>query len=452
MGQMNTFLSFTGLDFLFRFLPVFMAVFYLTPKGHKNKVLFAGSLIFYAMGSMEWAGVLLALTLVNAALAKAGSVARGRLMIAFDLLIFAGIKAAAFFIPDFSVPFGMSFYILRMISYQHDLSCKRLEKKNDLWTVAAYFTAFMHLPQGPVASYRQMNDAKLLPSLTGKAFLERAENGISLVVAGLCMKVLLADKLSMMWNNIFRIGFESISTPLAWLGALCYSLLLYYDFWGYSLIAAGLGMMMGYEYIPNFDHPYAAGSVSSFYRKWHISLGTFFKNCLYIPLGGSRQGRFKTILNIMIVWLATGLWHMGSLNYLIWAGALCLIILWEKTLGSVFLKKLPLIGHLHVLLLIPLSWIVFAMPDVASVEVYFLRLFPFAGEGINVSSYDVVKLLGSYFPYLIIAIVGCIPKVTEIFVRLKDSFLAKAVVFGMFWLCVYEITRMSGNPFMYIDF
>ncbi len=452
MEQTTAFLSFTGLDFLLRFLPAALAIFYISPKGHKNKVLFAESLFFYAMGSGKFMLVLLALTVINASLATLSDSARSRALIIFDLLLFAGIKAVLLWRTDLVMPFGMSFYILKMISYQYDMSHGRFEKKHDFWTVAAYFSAYWHLPQGPVASFSAMNDKKLLPSLKNPLFSERAEDGLSLVIAGLGMKVLLADRLSMMWNHIMRIGIESISTPLAWLGALCFSLLLYYDFWGYSLIAAGIGMLMGYEYIPNFDQPYTAGSIASFYRKWHISLGAFFKNCVYIPLGGSRAGKIRCIFNLVIVWLLTGLWHLGGLNFLLWSTVLCLIIIWEKFAAAPLLKKYPLIGHLHVIVLIPLTWVIFAMPDLSSVAVYYSRLFPFAGRGINVNNADVIKFLGSYCPYLAAGLIGLIPPLSKNAVKYRKSPVIKILAFLIFWICIYEITRSAGNPFMYIDF
>ena len=446
---MNSFISFSGTDFLFRFFPAFLAVYYLAGYKHRSKVLFFGSLVFYAMGEPLWTPVLFVLTAVNACFAKNSKTSKNALII-FDVSLLALFRAASYFIPSFTMPLGVSFYILKMISYQSDLYHGRIEEKPGFWDVAAYFTAFMHIPQGPIARYKET----VLYNREKHPFemADMIEEGMLYIIAGLSLKLLLADRLGIMFSQISRIGYESISTPLAWLGAYGYSMQLYYDFWGYSLIAVGLGMMLGIPFIKNFEHPYAASCVADFYRRWHVSLGSFFKDYLYIPLGGNRDGKLKTIRNLVIVWIATGLWHGRGLHFMLWAGVLCLIIIWEKYGIPELIKKIPVIGRLHVLILIPLTWIIFAMPDMAGVGLYFSRLFPFFGEGINVNKLDILNIWESYYQYLICGALLCIPFFGRVVHKFRNSFLIKAAAFCLFWICIYVSVHSTGNTFLYIEF
>ena len=193
------------------------------------------------------------------------------------------------------------------------------------------------------------------------------------------MKVLVADRLAILWHEAVKIGFESLSTPLAWLAAVGYSLELYLDFWGYSLMAAGIGVMLGFSFVENFRHPYAATSVGEFYRRWHITLTSWFKDYVYIPLGGSRKGKKRTIVNILLVWLLTGFWHGGGLHFILWGLVLGGLILWEKFIGIKWLQKYPAVGHMYVIVLIPLTWMCFAVGNMSELSALFSRLLPLSG-------------------------------------------------------------------------
>ena len=200
---------------------------------------------------------------------------------------------------------------------------------------AVYSTMFPQIVSGPIMRF---NEGSFLLEERNYSW-EKVEEGLQYFILGLGTKVLLADRLAILWKDIHVIGYESISTPLAWLGAVSYSMELYFDFWGYSLMASGLCVMLGFPFIMNFDHPYASKSISEFWRRWHMTLGSFFRDYVYIPLGGSREGTDKTIRNLLAVWLLTGFWHGGSLNFILWGLLLFALIVIEKQWIGKWLKK-----------------------------------------------------------------------------------------------------------------
>jgi alginate O-acetyltransferase complex protein AlgI len=283
--------------------------------------------------------------------------------------------------------------------------------------------------------------------------LERIEDGFKYFILGFGMKILLADRLAIFWNDMQTIGFASISTPLAWLGMFSYSLRLYFDFWGYSLMAAGVGMMVGFEFIQNFGHPYAARSVSDFYRRWHTTLGSWFRDYIYIPLGGSRAGKGRTVLNLLAVWLLTGIWHGSGWNFCIWGGILGVLIVSEKLWTGRILKRVPLIGNLYVILLIPLTWVVFAISDLKQLGLYFSRLFPFFGQtAYYVNQNDFSVYLQTYGALLVTGLLLCVPQVFEYYEKHKKNTGVILILLTAFWFSVYFVVSQEGNPFMYLRF
>lgn len=217
--------------------------------------------------------------------------------------------------------------------------------------------------------------------------------------------MLLANPLGKLWSQSQAIGFESVSTPLAWMSVIAFSLQLYFDFFGYSLMAVGLGKMLGFTLLENFKHPYVSVTMTEFWRRWHITLGRWFRDYVYIPLGGNRKGTPRTTINLLIVWLLTGLWHGAGYNYLLWGLILFLIILSEKLWTGKLLNKHKLFGHVYMILLIPLTWTVFAVNDITQLGILFTRLFPFFGKGAwSVFRYDYLKYLGQYYLFFIAGI------------------------------------------------
>ena len=462
-------INFSGLEFIFRFLPVFMIIYWIIPSTYRDAFLFVGSLVFYASGAKWFTLLLLGLVLVNYLFGELVWVMPGRkrkaqqrqmliAIVVIDAVVLIAFKVLALKVKSTLLPLGLSFYIFKMISYQADLYLEKTHKRPSFMQAAAYFTMFPQITQGPIMRFTQGWIEKPTNIRRRTVYMERAvslqkiEDGLSFFVIGLGMKVLIADRLGILWNEIVKIGFESISTPLAWLGAVGYSLELYFDFWGYSLMAGGIGLMLGFRFIQNFIHPYAACGIADFYRRWHATLGSWFRDYVYIPLGGSRCSSAAVIRNLMIVWLLTGFWHGGTLNFIIWGLALGLMIVWEKFVVKDLIRRVPLIGHLHVIILIPLTWVIFAITDLKELGMYFTRLFPFFGTGVAVNRGDFAKYIGIYWPFLAAGVLLCVPVFYNLLVWKRKNPLVIALLLVIFWVSVYFASISAGNPFMYFSF
>lgn len=248
----------------------------------------------------------------------------------------------------------------------------------------------------------------------------------------------------------WAIGFESISTPLAWLGTVAYSFQIYFDFYGYSLMAKGLGRIMGFTFPDNFDKPYLAKSMTDFWRRWHMTLGSWFREYVYIPLGGNRK---HTYLNLLIVWMLTGLWHGASWNFVIW-GLICfgLIALEKLGMGKV-LNRYPLLGHTYMIVIIPVFWLVFAITDIGQLGIYFTRLFPFLADTSQaVFAGDFLKYLRMFALPLAASLFFCLPFAERIYCKKKHSLWMTLILVILFWLCMYSMYQGLDDPFLYYQF
>ncbi len=456
-------LVFSSLEFLFRFLPVFLAAFYLTPLKYRNVTLFIGSILLYACAQPRYVLLLLAVTALNYLIGvrmEEASVFLHRrrrktamlkwllLAAAVDIGILVFFKAADAAAGNLLLPLGLSFYTFKLVSYQVDVFYGRVGAELSFWKFGSYICMFPQITSGPIMRYEDAQEG-----LSGKRIRpEQFEEGLRLLILGLASKVLLADRLGTLWNEIQTIGFESISTPLAWLGAFAYSLQLYFDFEGYSLMAAGLGIMLGFPYIRNFDQPYSAVSVSDFWRRWHMTLGSWFRDYIYIPMGGNRKGTKRLVLNLAFVWLLTGLWHGNGLNFIIWGLALGGIIILEKLTYGSWLKKSRVLSHLYVLAVIPLTWMIFAITDLNGLGIYFARLFPFFGVGQTLNAGDIGKYLSLYWPFFLAGVICCVPAVSRLYERVKRKWFATLLLALLFWAAVYRLSISAGNPFLYFSF
>lgn len=462
-------INFAGLEFIFRFLPIFMIIYWIIPSGYRDALLFLGSIIFYASGAHLFVILLLVLVFLNYLFGEMVWVMPGRrrkvqqrqmliAIVAVDVIVLIVFKVLALKIKASLLPLGLSFYIFKMISYQADLYLGQMHKRPSFTQAAAYFTMFPQIAQGPIMRFSQgwlekpTNIRRQTVYAERAVSLQKIEDGLTFFAMGLGMKVLIADRLGILWNEIVKIGFESISTPLAWLGAVGYSLELYFDFWGYSLMAGGIGLMLGFRFIQNFIHPYAACGIADFYRRWHATLGSWFRDYVYIPLGGSRRGKAAVIRNLMLVWLLTGFWHGGTFNFIIWGVVLGLLIVWEKFVVRGLLERAPVIGHLHVIILIPLTWVIFAITDLKELGIYFTRLFPFFGTGVAVNPGDFAKYIGIYWPFFAAGILLCIPVFYNLLIWKRRNPVVIALLLLVFWVSVYFASISAGNPFMYFSF
>ena len=461
-------MSFSDLTFLFYFLPLFFAVYYIVPFRFKNAVLVLGSAAFYFLGAGARDCLLLGASIVfHYALARGmegRTVHVRKALLVFGLCIdlfgLVYFKYAAFILENLgkltgqafslvhlALPLGISFYLFQSVGYLIDVFRGRQAEKNFI-DFTAFVLAFPQLTMGPILRYDEWRGALKERTIAREdIFL-----GFECFAVGLCFKVLLADQLAPLWASLERIGYEYLSTPLAWLGAVSYSLQLYFDFSGYSLMAMGLGQMLALPVPRNFDLPYTARSVSEFYRRWHITLGTWFRDYLYIPLGGSRRGKARTALALTVVWVFTGLWHGASWNFVLWGVMLLAFILLEKFCIGSFLKEHKFLSHLYLLFVIPQTWVVFRITKLSDVGAYFSRLFPFFGTHSAVSAQDAVKLLASYWWLLLLAIFFCLPQPRRFYEKHRGSLLVQLPLFLLFWVCVYFIATSSGNAFLYSRF
>ena len=461
-------MSFSDLTFLFYFLPLFFAVYYLVPFRCKNAVLVLGSAAFYFLGAGARDALLLgASILFHFCLARAmdGKTVRARKALLLfglcaDLFGLVYFKYAAFLLENLgkltgqtfspvhlALPLGVSFYLFQSAGYLIDVYRGARAERNPV-DFSAFVLAFPQLTMGPILRYDEWRGAlKERTIARGDVLL-----GFECFAVGLCFKVLLADQLAPLWASLERIGYGYLSTPLAWLGAASYSLQLYFDFSGYSLMAMGLGQMLGLRVPRNFDLPYTARSVSEFYRRWHITLGTWFRDYLYIPLGGSRRGKARTALALTVVWVFTGLWHGASWNFVLWGVMLLAFILLEKFCIGSFLREHRLLSHLYLLFVIPQTWVVFRITKLSDIGAYFSRLFPFFGTHSAVSAQDALKLLSSCWWLLLLSVLFCLPQPRRFYEKHRGTLLIDLPLFVLFWVCVYFIATSSGNAFLYSRF
>lgn len=459
----NVMVSFSSLEFLFRFLPIFLILYFVIPSKYKEAVLLAGSLIFYAVGEPVFILVLILATFLNyffgMRIWKHGEgfaihewqkrKRRNAMILAvlLDVLILAVFKILAVFVDNALLPIGISYYIFKMISFQADMLRGEVWKKPKFVSVALYFTIFPQIVSGPIMRYDEggFGDER-------RCSLEQLEDGLKYLVLGLGMKVLLADRLAILWNDLQMIGFQSISTPLAWFGAAGYSLQLYFDFWGYSLMAKGLGKMLGFRIPRNFNDPYKSKSISEFWRRWHITLGRWFREYIYIPLGGNRKGFFRTALNLFIVWSLTGLWHGASFNFVLWGLAFFLLIAAEKKGFGKWLESKKVIGHLYVIVLIPVTWMIFAITDIQQLFRYLQNMVGVHASNVIVGSEQVMRYVKEYGVLFIFCIVFSTSYPMELYRKYKQKWYVIAVVTAIFCFSVYEIMTGSDNPFLYFRF
>lgn len=473
---------FSSMEFLLIFLPLFLLIYRLTPDRNKNVTLLAGSLVFYALGEPKYLVLLLCSVLVNHKIGlyvgrdfrqgpepsgrkrrqnrkKKGKGCRNqvenkkrrRLLAAAVVLnvgLLAGCKA---FLKD--LPLGISFYTFQVLSYLIDLYRGEQAREMSRLKFAVYVTMFPRLVSGPIVSYGEVREDLGERKLSAEGLQE----GLKVFTLGLAAKVLLADRLGFLWQEVQVTGFESISTPLAWIAAVGYSMKIYFDFYGYSLMAVGLGRMLGFSLPENFRTPYAARSIRDFYRRWHVTLGRWFCKYVYVPLGGSRRGGFRTTCNLLAVWLLTALWHGSTVNFLLWGLLLWLLIVLERRAEAFgwgrFFRKGPLraIPHLYLWLVIPVTWMCFAVTDTAQLQVYLGRMFGVT-RGIYVSAGDWLKALGNYWYLFGIGALACTPALEKLFRRWKDTAACSILLAVLFWTCVWRLQAEGQNPFMYSGF
>lgn len=449
---------FSSLEFLGWFLPFFLLIYYLLPPRLRNACILFFSLVFYGYGSLDHPSYLLlivASVVVNYLLGLGiRRCSRKKCLLVLGLIYNFGIllvfKYLDFLLgivgisgPGLALPIGISFFTFQVVSYLVDVYRSTVPPEGSLLKFGTYILMFPQLIAGPIVRYSQVRERLRHRTYHLRPFLA----GLRQFTLGLGFKVLLANQLGGLWNEVNTIGFASVSTPLAWMGIWAYSLQLYFDFYGYSLMAMGLGRMMGFSLPQNFDQPYFTCTMTEFWRKWHITLGSWFREYVYIPLGGNRAHHWR---NMLVVWLFTGLWHGAGWNFLLWGFVLFLILAFEKSGPGRFLERHRLVGHAYMALLIPLTWLIFAVEELPAMAVYLGRLVGLGG--VNVFAGDAAKYWGQFGWLLVTGILLCTPLPRAVYRRFKNSGILWLALAAIFAASVYCIYMGLNDPFLYFRF
>ena len=442
-------MQFNSIEFIFYFLPLFLAVYYLFPAKLRSTILLIGSLAFYAFSSNGNYWWVAALGLCTIGCYGAAYTLCGKGKTPLFILYLSLLAALLVFLKIFSggryLPAGMSFYLFQLAAYLIDVYRQKLEPQRNIIDFSSSIAMFPKLLSGPLVAPVQLH---IKPDQ--KADSCKIRDGIQLLILGLALKVILANRLGGLWAQGAVAGYENMSTPAAWLSLTAFSMQLYFDFFGYSLMAIGLGKMIGFDLPKNFDNPYASKTVSEFYRRWHMTLGLWFREYVYIPLGGNRGSTFRTILNLALVWLFTGLWHGVGGNYLIWAGFLFLMIVLERLLLGKLLKKSRVLCHFYRVFVILLSWLPFAVGDWNQMLIFLGRLFGLGRAAIDPRDYLI--WLESFGGLVIAGVVLATPLPEKLWKKIRHTFVADLLLVALFWICIYFISTAAQDPFLYFQY
>lgn len=471
-------MAFSSLSFLLIFLPVVLALYYLLPKPARNSVLFISSIVFYALGEPYYVflflGVILWNYLFGLLIERAGERPARRVLfvlaIVGDLGVLGLFKYAAFFVstlnrlsglalsvPEAVLPIGISFYTFQAISYIADVKRSGRAQRN-LVSLGLYLAFFPQLIAGPIVRYDEIKEQIASRHTTARDF----GDGAVRLTAGLCKKVLLANTLGQLADHVFSAELGAVATPTLWLGAAAYTLQIYFDFSGYSDMAIGLGYLFGFRLPENFNYPYLASDATDFWRRWHMTLSRWFRDYVYIPLGGSRQGRLKQVRNLLIVWLLTGLWHGAGWTFVLW-GLLwgCALIAEKFVLRPSERGKLfKVIYRVGFLIFMTVLWVIFRAPDIGTAISFIKGLFVWQSGAVRPLEFGL--WLSDLWPYLAagIALAAGLPRAIRR--RLasdsapkREFALEAAGLVGQLVLTALAVSFLvsgSYNPFLYFNF
>lgn len=464
---------FSSIVFLFTFLPIILILYYLVPRPMKNVILLFGSLLFYAWGEPVYIFLMILSILFNyicgldiARNLKDPAAAKRSLIftVAVNLCILGFFKYEGFVLDSLSavlpvdipyramaLPIGISFYTFQILSYIIDVYRGHVKVQTNLLDFALYVTMFPQLIAGPIVQYADVDRQLHVRKESWGKFGE----GSMFFIRGLAKKVLLANTIGMVYTEVAALAPGKVSVLSAWIGCIAYAFQIYFDFSGYSDMAIGLGKMFGFEFLKNFDYPYISQSITEFWRRWHISLGSWFREYVYIPLGGNRVPVIKHLRNLLIVWFLTGLWHGAAWNFVAWGLYYGLILILEKYFLSRVLERLPaVIRHIYSLVLVLIGWVFFFSPTLGGAVDYIQLMFGVGANGLVDS--EGLYLLTTNLLLLILLVIGSTPIVHRAYERVmagRGKILANCVVYvAMFLLCIAYLVTETYNPFLYFRF
>ncbi len=454
---------FSSLIFIFRFLPIFLIVYFFTPKNFKNLTLLIFSLLFYSFGEPKYFILMIASILVDYFVSIAiennfNNKSKCRLLLSISVFFNMGMlfffKYFNFFIDNInlifstsfkelnlSLPLGISFYTFQTLSYTIDVYMGKIKAERNIIDFGAFVSSFPQLIAGPIVKYTDINK-----EIKNRKFsFDNIELGLEEFVIGLGKKVLIANNIGMLWTEIYSKNINEISMPLAWIGILAFSFQIYFDFSGYSSMAIGLGKMLGFNFPANFNFPYISRSISEFWRRWHITLGSWLKEYVYIPLGGNRVGKLRLILNLLILWFLTGFWHGAEYTFILWGLYFFALISLEKIFLSKFLDKNKIFSHVYTILSLLIGWVIFAIDKVNLLAIYLGRMFSFN------FTFDWIYYLNNYIIVFVLCFICSTPLILRIYMKMNKSIRTLTII-TIFLLSIAYLVDSTYNPFLYFRF
>lgn len=462
---------FSSVPFLFYFLPCALILYFISPKPLKNTALLISSLVFYAWDRPKFAIVMVASILLGYIFGLLIEKFRGKTLAKLFLVLSVGSSVATlgvfkytdFFISTLNsasglsvaltgiaLPIGISFYTFQILSYTVDVYRGDVAAQKNPISLAAYVAMFPQLIAGPIVRYSDIE--KQLKSRNHN--FEMAAQGIRRFVFGLGKKVLIADALGELCET-FKLSDDK-SVLFYWLYAIAYTLQIYFDFSGYSDMAIGMGKMFGFEFLENFDYPYISGSVTEFWRRWHMSLGSWFRDYVYIPLGGNRVSKIKWFRNIFVVWFLTGFWHGAAWNFIVWGLYFAVLLMLEKLWLKKYLDKSKVLRHVYVMFLVIISFVIFNAADMGEAARYIASMFGFGN--VPVFSAEWLYYLRNYAVVIILAIIGATPLPKKLVSKLSEknekfaNIIEPVVLIGMMLVITAYLVDGSFEAFLYFRF
>lgn len=454
------------------FLPFVLTLYYITPRRFRNLTLFIVDLVFYAWGE-PWLVILMLFSILlnytSGILIGINREKKGLARFIFILSVILNLGLLGFFkyagfigetlnmvmpflnipILEIALPIGISFYTFQTMSYTIDVYKNTVKVQKNIITFGTYVSLFPQLIAGPIVRYEDVAEQLMHRKETLQGFTD----GVKLFLIGLSKKVLLANEMGNLWDAVRESGTQSGALG-SWVGTIAYTFQIYFDFCGYSEMAMGLGKMFGFDFLKNFDYPYISKSITEFWRRWHISLGTWFREYVYIPLGGNRKGLYRQIINIAVVWFLTGLWHGASWNFILWGLYFGVLLMIEKLFMLKVLKKAPaIISHIYSIIIILFGWVLFYFENLNEMGIFLARMF--GSDGFMMSGDISVKII-SYIPLLIVSAITSTPLISKLYHKIKSKPILYVIdnagcVLALL-LCTAALVSSDYNPFLYYKF
>lgn len=466
---------FSSIVFLYIFLPIMLLIYFVVPRKLKNAVMILASLVFFAWGEIRYIFIMLILAVMDFFCGKGinkneGNKPKQKLYLFIDigvnLLILFFFKYADFIIANINeilntqipllnipLPIGVSFNTFQSLSYIIDVYRGTVKCEKSFYNYLTYTTLFPQIIAGPIVRYETVDEELE----TKKISMDNFSKGMRRFIVGLGKKVLIANNVGTLWN-IIEIGeYSEMSMLLSWVCIIAFALQIYFDFSGYSDMAIGLANIFGMDFDENFNYPYISKSITEFWRRWHITLGSWFRDYIYIPLGGNKKGFLKQIRNILIVWFLTGAWHGASWNFILWGLFFGVILILEKVILLKLLKKLPTwTNYVYTAFLVLISWVIFAFEDLGKVKDYLFTMFHL--NKTNIVNAEGLYCLKNYFIIIVIGLILSTPVISKLLKKLEEkqsnirSILITGVYIGILVLSTASLVSDSYNPFLYFRF